>query len=100
LRGCADRYGGREVLERLAAELPRPHADQMQVHSGACGVCGHNLLSRQGHVSNARSFCVIGHKIAGTAEEVGELVSTFEPEQRAALTTHFLRRLPLVSCRA
>lgn len=80
------RYGGPEVLECMPVERPRPRADQMLVRVGACGVCGHDQLSRQGHFPDARPPCVIGHEIAGTVEEVGELVSTFRPGQRVALT--------------
>jgi D-arabinose 1-dehydrogenase-like Zn-dependent alcohol dehydrogenase len=46
----------------------------------------HDLLSRLGHLPDAKSPCVIGHEIAGTVEEVGELVRTFHSGQRVALT--------------
>jgi len=80
------RYGGPEVLECHEVERPQPRADQMLVRVGACGVCGHDLLSRQGHFPDARPPCVIGHEIAGTVEEVGELVTAFQRGQRVALT--------------
>jgi D-arabinose 1-dehydrogenase-like Zn-dependent alcohol dehydrogenase len=80
------RFGGPEVLEFLDVEKPTFRADQMLVRVKACGVCGHDLLNREGHFPDTHPPCVMGHEIAGIVEEVGELVDAFRPGNRVALT--------------
>jgi len=79
------RFGGPAVLECHTVG-PVPRVDQMLVRVAACGVCGHDLLNRQGHFPETKPPCVMGHEIAGTVETVGELVSGFTPGDRVALT--------------
>ena len=80
------RFGAPDVLE--AGEIARPtrRMDQMLVRVAACGVCGHDLLNREGHFPDTHPPCVMGHEIAGVVEEVGELVDGFAPGDRVALT--------------
>ena len=80
------RFGGPSVLECHEVEMPVPRADQMLVRVAACGVCGHDLLNREGHFPETKPPCVMGHEIAGTVETVGDLVSLFAPGDRVALT--------------
>ncbi|MGH6626905.1 MAG: alcohol dehydrogenase catalytic domain-containing protein, partial [Burkholderiaceae bacterium] len=80
------KFGGPEVLQYGRADTPTWRADQMLVRVAACGVCGHDLLNREGHFPDTHTPCVMGHEIAGTVEEVGALVEGFKPGDRVALT--------------
>lgn len=84
--GLFTRFGGPEVLHQAEVSTPRHLPDQMLVRTHACGVCGHDLLNRQGHFPGTRLPCVMGHEIAGVVEEVGPLVQHFAPGDRVALT--------------
>ncbi|MDB5510918.1 MAG: 2-desacetyl-2-hydroxyethyl bacteriochlorophyllide dehydrogenase [Enterovirga sp.] len=79
-------YGGPEVFRCEDVTAPEPRPDQMLVRVAACGVCGHDVLKRQGAFPDTRLPCVIGHEIAGTVERVGALVSRFKPGDRVALS--------------
>jgi NADPH:quinone reductase-like Zn-dependent oxidoreductase len=87
------RFGGPGVLECHTVERPVPRTDQMLVRVAACGVCGHDLLNRQGYFPETKPPCVMGHEIASTVETVGELVRGFGPGDCVALT----QRTPAVS---
>ena len=80
------KFGEPGVLEAGDAATPTWRADQMLVRVAACGVCGHDLLNRQGHFPDTHPPCVMGHEIAGVVEETGELVKAFKPGDRVALT--------------
>lgn len=80
------KFGPPEVLQAGEMERPAWRADQMLVRVAACGVCGHDLLNREGHFPDTHPPCVMGHEIAGVVEEVGPLVQAFQPGDRVALT--------------
>lgn len=80
------RFGAPEVLQYGEADTPSWRANQMLVRVAACGVCGHDLLNREGHFPDTATPCVMGHEIAGVVEQVGELVDSFAPGDRVALT--------------
>lgn len=79
------RFGGPEVLKIGEVERPRWREDQMLLKVAACGVCGHDLLNREGHFPDTHPPCVMGHEIAGTIEAVGGLVQGFKIGDRVAL---------------
>ena len=79
-------FGAPEVLQYGEADTPTWLASQMLVRVAACGVCGHDLLNREGHFPDTHTPCVMGHEIAGVVEEVGALVTSFAPGDRVALT--------------
>ena len=80
------RFGAPEVLQYGEVDTPNWLASQMLVRVAACGVCGHDLLNREGHFPDTHTPCVMGHEIAGVVEEVGALVTSFSPGDRVALT--------------
>jgi acryloyl-coenzyme A reductase len=80
------KFGAPEVLQSAEVALPRRREDQMLLRVAACGVCGHDLLNREGHFPDTHPPCVMGHEIAGVVEEVGTLVENFKPGDRVALT--------------
>ena len=90
------KFGGPAVLQSGDVATPVWRADQMLVRVAACGVCGHDLLNREGHFPDTHPPCVMGHEIAGLVEEVGALVDAFKPGDRVALT----QRISCGVCRA
>jgi D-arabinose 1-dehydrogenase-like Zn-dependent alcohol dehydrogenase len=79
------KFGGPEVLQSREVDAPVAREDQMLVRVAACGVCGHDLLNREGHFPDTVLPCVMGHEIAGVVEQVGSLVERFKPGDRVAL---------------
>ena len=90
------KFGGPAVLQSGDVATPTWRADQMLVRVAACGVCGHDLLNREGHFPDTHPPCVMGHEIAGVVEEAGVLVDAFKPGDRVALT----QRISCGVCRA
>ena len=90
------KFGGPAVLQSGDVATPVWRADQILVRVAACGVCGHDLLNREGHFPDTHPPCVMGHEIAGVVEEVGALVDAFKPGDRVALT----QRISCGVCRA
>ena len=90
------KFGGPAVLQSGDVATPVWRADQMLVRVAACGVCGHDLLNREGHFPDTHPPCVMGHEIAGVVEEAGALVDAFKPGDRVALT----QRISCGVCRA
>ena len=78
-------FGGPEVLQYMQVDFPTYLNDQILVRVAACGVCGHDLLNRQGHFPDTHPPCVMGHEISGTVEAVGLLISDFKPGDHVAL---------------
>lgn len=62
--------GGPEGLRLDRRPVPEPEADELLVRVRACGVCGHDLLARQGRLA-AGPGTVLGHEIAGSVEALG-----------------------------
>ncbi|MDP9393492.1 MAG: alcohol dehydrogenase catalytic domain-containing protein [Actinomycetota bacterium] len=77
-------YGGPDAL-RLE-EVPGPSAadDEILVEVSACGVCGHDLLARQGRLGTPLP-AILGHEISGVVSAVGSAVDGFEVGDRVAL---------------
>jgi len=79
------RFGAPSVFVCEEVARPGPRADQLLVRVAACGICGHDLLNRQGAFPLTRLPAVIGHEISGVVEEVGSLITRFKPGDRVAL---------------
>ena len=82
----ATAYGGPEVLTQVEIERPVPTADQLLIEVAACGVCGHDVLSRTGAFPLSKPPFVMGHEIAGTVVQVGANVTQFGVGDRVAVT--------------
>jgi D-arabinose 1-dehydrogenase-like Zn-dependent alcohol dehydrogenase len=79
------RFGGPSVFVCESVLRPEPRADQFLVRVAACGICGHDLLNRQGAFPLTHLPAVIGHEISGVVEAVGSLITRFKPGDRVAL---------------
>ena len=86
-------FGPPENLEAATVERPAPASDQVLVCVRACGVCGHDLLARQGKLGT-RLPMILGHEIAGVVAEVGDEVRSLTLGQRVAL----VQRIPCGGC--
>lgn len=65
------RFGGPDVLALEQRKRPRASGADVVVEVGACGVCRHDLLTRQGAFPDIGLPVVLGHAIAGRVAEVG-----------------------------
>ena len=74
-------------------ELPDPVCDPdgIVVRVEACGLCGSDIRNYHSGLRAGVKPQVMGHEIAGTVEQVGGLVTRFEPGDRVAVA-------PDVSC--
>ena len=82
----ANAYGTPDVLELKDVATPSPALDQMLIKVSACGVCGHDVLSRTGAFPLSKPPFVMGHEIAGTVVEVGRALKGFRVGDRVAVT--------------
>ena len=83
------RFGGPEVLECRRVPVPGVAADEVLIRIAFCGVCRHDLLTRQGAFPRARIPVILGHQVSGTVAAVGRSVRAFAPGDRV-MTTIFL----------
>lgn len=75
-------------LEEVPEPTVGPRDVLMKVH--ACGVCFHDVLTRNGTLkAGVKMPCILGHEIAGTVVEVGREVTGFAPGQRVATTQRY-----------
>lgn len=77
------------VSALMHTELPDPepqaHEVVLEVHS--CGVCFHDVLTRNGTLkAGVRMPCVLGHEVAGTVVALGSHARGFKVGDRVATT--------------
>lgn len=75
-------------LETLADPKPGPREVLIEVE--ACGVCFHDILTRNGTLkAGVKMPCVLGHEISGTVLEAGAEVRRFKPGDRVATAQRY-----------
>src|SRR3974377_1415702 len=77
--------GGTDVLriEQVADPVPGPKDGIIKVD--ACGVCFHDIVTRNGTLKyGVHMPCILGHEISGTVIEVGRDVRAFRTDDRVA----------------
>jgi D-arabinose 1-dehydrogenase-like Zn-dependent alcohol dehydrogenase len=82
--------GGPEALaiEGIAEPVPGPR--DVIVKVAACGVCFHDVVTRNGTLkAGVRLPFVPGHEVAGTVDAVGSAVNGFKPGDRVASTQRY-----------
>jgi acryloyl-coenzyme A reductase len=80
--------GGVEVLKLEAVADPTPGRRDVIIEVEACGVCFHDIVTRNGTLrQGVRMPVILGHEIAGTVAAVGSDVTQFKLGDRIA-TAH------------
>jgi D-arabinose 1-dehydrogenase-like Zn-dependent alcohol dehydrogenase len=81
-------FGPPAVLESRDWEEPRPGTGEVLLRVLACGVCGHDVLARNGYLPRTSLPAILGHEICGVIESVGDGVGdpTLVPGRRVATT--------------
>ena len=88
------KFGDPDVFSIEEVPTPIPAADQLLIKVAACGVCGHDRLSRTGFFPRTKIPGIIGHEIAGTIVEIGSLINRFKVGDRIAV----IQRIPCGLC--
>lgn len=79
--------GGLDVLEYTEVPDPKPAPHEVVVKVYRCGVCFHDLVTRNGTLKTGVSMpCVLGHEVAGEIVALGTEVGDFRVGQRIATT--------------
>ena len=85
-------YGPPEVLQLRQVADPEPGPGEVLIKVAACGVCYHDLLTRQGVIRHGVELPLIpGHEIAGEVVAAGPGVDTLQVGDRVC-------SLPLATC--
>lgn len=90
-----ERYGAPDVLRLQEVPDPSIGAAELLVQVSACGVCGHDLLARQGRLGTPLP-AVLGHEISGVVVDRGADVTGLAVGDRVAL----VQRDPCGRCAA
>src|SRR5918996_5672606 len=82
--------GGLEAMRLEGVPDPVPGAREVLIEVEACGVCFHDLLTRNGTLkAGVKMPCVLGHEISGTVVEVGSEVKAFKAGQKVATAQRY-----------
>ncbi len=77
--------GGTSVLRCEEIPDPVPGRRDVVIKVHACGVCFHDIVTRNGTLkAGVKMPCILGHEISGTVVEVGPDVRTFKAGDRVA----------------
>jgi D-arabinose 1-dehydrogenase-like Zn-dependent alcohol dehydrogenase len=77
-------FGPAENLRWEDVAEPRPGPNQLLVKVGACGVCFHDVINRNGNLPRTKLPAILGHEVAGRVIEVGPGVVGFRVGDRVA----------------
>lgn len=82
--------GGLDVLRMESVSEPIAAPKDVVIRVDACGVCFHDVLTRNGTLrAGVKMPCILGHEIAGTVVDVGRDVSMFKPGDRVATAQRY-----------
>jgi acryloyl-coenzyme A reductase len=70
-----ERFGGPDVLRAKQVSVPTPKDGEVLIRVGYCGVCRHDLLTRQGAFPKIRLPVTLGHQVSGEVVQAGDSVS-------------------------
>lgn len=75
--------GGVEVMRLDDVEPPEPRPNEVRIEVEACGVCFHDVVTRNGVMKRGVSLPFIpGHEVSGIIDTVGPLVQDFKRGDR------------------
>jgi D-arabinose 1-dehydrogenase-like Zn-dependent alcohol dehydrogenase len=82
--------GGAEVLKIEQVADPAPGPKDVVIKVDACGVCFHDIVTRNGTLKyGVHMPCILGHEISGTVVEVGRDVRGFRKDDRVATVQRY-----------
>jgi D-arabinose 1-dehydrogenase-like Zn-dependent alcohol dehydrogenase len=74
-----------QVVER---EIPQPGAGHVRIKVQACGVCGSDVVTKEGTWPGIQYPRIPGHEVVGIIDEVGAGVSAWKKGQRVGVGWH------------
>lgn len=82
--------GGTDVLRMETLPDPAPGPKDVVIRVDACGVCFHDIVTRNGTLkAGVRMPCILGHEISGTVVDTGRDVRGFKPGDRVATVQRY-----------
>lgn len=82
--------GGVDVMTLEQVPDPVPGPKDVVIKVDACGVCFHDIVTRNGTLkAGVQMPCILGHEIAGTVVEVGRDVRMFRKGDRVATAQRY-----------
>ena len=82
--------GGVDAMRLESIPEPVAGARDVVIKVEACGVCFHDVLTRNGTLkAGVKMPCVLGHEISGTVAEVGREVTRFKAGERVATAQRY-----------
>jgi len=85
-----------QIVDR---EKPEPGSGHVRIKIQACGVCGSDVLTKEGAWPGIQYPRVPGHEVAGVIDKVGAGVSTWKNGQRVGVGWHGGQDNTCPSCR-
>jgi acryloyl-coenzyme A reductase len=70
-----EHFGGPDVLQAKQVPVPTPKDGEVLIRVAYCGVCRHDLLTRQGAFPKIRLPVTLGHQVSGMVVQAGSSVS-------------------------
>jgi 2-desacetyl-2-hydroxyethyl bacteriochlorophyllide A dehydrogenase len=70
-----ERFGGPDVLQARQMPVPAPKDGEVLIRVAYCGVCRHDLLTRQGAFPKVGLPVTLGHQVSGEVMQAGDNVS-------------------------
>jgi D-arabinose 1-dehydrogenase-like Zn-dependent alcohol dehydrogenase len=74
-----------QIVER---EIPQPGTGQVRIKVQACGVCGSDVVTKEGTWPGIQYPRIPGHEVVGIIDEVGAGVSAWKKGQRVGVGWH------------
>jgi acryloyl-coenzyme A reductase len=82
--------GGADVLKMETIADPAPGPKDVVIEIDACGVCFHDIVTRNGTLKyGVQMPCILGHEISGTVVDVGSGVRGFKQNDRVATVQRY-----------
>jgi acryloyl-coenzyme A reductase len=82
--------GGIDVLKMETIPDPMPGPKDVVIKVDACGVCFHDIVTRNGTLKfGVQMPCILGHEISGTVVDVGRDVRNFKAADRVATVQRY-----------
>lgn len=82
--------GGTDVLKLERIPDPTPGPKDVVIKVDACGVCFHDVVTRNGTLkAGVHMPCILGHEISGTVVETGGAVRGFRKGDRVATAQRY-----------